>query len=129
MSKIMLLEDDPDMCSLLGTLLELEGYEVIQAGEMEDIRTVEDMLRLVRQESPTLVLMDVYMDPIDGFELLHALRQEPDLSQMHILMSSGIDFSERAKREGADSFLLKPYMPDELIRLVRAVLAEGSSIL
>lgn len=128
MPKIMLLEDDRDMYSLLSTLLELEGYEVIQAGEMEDIRTVEDMLRLVRQESPTLVLMDVYMDQIDGFELLHALRREPDLSQMHVLMSSGMDFSERAKQEGADGFLLKPYMPDELIQRVRAVLAEGSSI-
>jgi DNA-binding response OmpR family regulator len=128
MPKIMLLEDDRDMYSLLSTLLELEGYEVIQAGEMEGIQTVEDMIRLVRQESPTLVLMDVYMDQIDGFELLHALRQEPELSQMHILMSSGIDFSERAKREGADGFLLKPYMPEELIQRVRAVLAEGSSI-
>ncbi len=128
MHKILLLEDDRDMCSLLATLFKLEGYEVVQPDEVEEIKTSEDVIRLVSQEKPTLLLMDVYLEQMDGFELLHALRREPQLSGLRILMSSGIDFSERAKQEGADGFLLKPYMPDELIRRVQAMLAKDSSV-
>lgn len=127
MPKIMLLEDDRDMYFLLRTLFELEGYEVIQASGVEDLKKPDDVVRLVRQESPALLLMDVYLDQLDGFKVLRALREDPTLREMRILMSSGMDFSEKAKQEGADGFLLKPYMPDELIRQVRMILTQRSA--
>jgi DNA-binding response OmpR family regulator len=118
MLKIMLVEDDTTMLSLLSTLLQMEGFQVVPAKET----TLENMLGAIRQEKPSLVLVDVNLHQFNGLDLLRKIRSEPDLVDTRVVMSSGMDYSTRCLQEGADGFILKPYMPDDLIQMIRKAL-------
>jgi DNA-binding response OmpR family regulator len=118
MHKVLLVEDDPTMLSLLETLLEIEGFQVVP------IHQVASALELLESEQPDLVLMDVHLKDGDGFELLRRIREKPGFEKTLVLMSSGMDFAAACKEAGADGFILKPYMPDELISRVRLMLAK-----
>ncbi len=59
--------------------------------------------------------MDVHLRHLNGFEVLRALRNEPELDGIKVLIASGVDMTKRSYQEGADGFILKPFMPDELI--------------
>jgi CheY-like chemotaxis protein len=88
--KVLLIEDDTTMLTLLRTLLRFEGYEVAQ---MEG---------------------DGHLDGI-----VEAIRKDKELQDIRVIMSSGIDFSQKCLEEGVDGFIQKPYMPEELIRKIR----------
>lgn len=111
----MVVEDDEAMLSLLHTLLQIEGFEVVHSPGTSDLN---DILDITRHEKPDLILLDVNLYRLDGFDFLHCLRQDADLKNTRVLMSSGMDFSMRCYQEGADGFILKPYMPDELIEKI-----------
>lgn len=122
MAKVMLVEDDPTMFDLLKTLLSLEGFDIAVSSGSPDILTE------VRAQAPDLMLIDVHLRladgrEINGFDLLKQIRQDPDLKHTRILMSSGIDFRYKSADEGADGFIHKPYMPDELIDKLKALVA------
>lgn len=119
--KVMLVEDDPTMLALLDTLLKIEGYGVIHV-ERTDL--IDLLLETVRNERPALILLDVHLHNASGFDFLQRLRQEDDLKSARILMSSGMDLGSRCLQEGADGFILKPYMPEDLIREIRYLLRE-----
>jgi DNA-binding response OmpR family regulator len=122
--KVVLIEDDRNMLTLLDTFLELEGFEVVQIGDDENLNGAE-LYRLIQQEKPDLVLMDVYLnqvDGMDGFDLLRRLRCAPKTSGMRILMSSGMDVKDKCKQEGASGFIMKPYMPEELLLKIKQTL-------
>ncbi|MBC8496755.1 MAG: response regulator [Anaerolineales bacterium] len=121
MSKVMLIDDDVMVVDLLETLLDLEGFDVITYSMGEDI------VESIQSHKPDVILMDVYLrtspgDGEDGLNLLAQIRENPDLSDTRVIMSSGIDFHIESKESGADGFLLKPYMPEELIDLIKQVL-------
>jgi DNA-binding response OmpR family regulator len=120
--KILLVEDDQTMLNLLHTLLQLEGFDVVQLNRVNDLN---DILKKIQDEHPHLILLDVHMPYIDGFELLHYIREIEEGQTAHVLMSSGMDFSERCLDEGADGFILKPYMPEDLINTIRQALADN----
>lgn len=119
MAKVMLIEDDATMNSLLSMLLQLEGFEVVQLG---DENTLIDILEAVRQAEPALALIDIHLKQLSGIDLLRAIRQTADLNSMRVLMSSGIDFRDQCLDAGADNFVLKPYMPDDLVNTIRQLL-------
>lgn len=119
-SKILLLEDDLSMQELLKTFLGFEGFEVIIQKRQESCSQV---LEAIQQEQPAAVLMDVNLSKLNGFDLLKAIRADPLLKDMPVVMSSGMDFGERCRREGANGFMLKPYMPEELVRTIRQAIA------
>jgi len=119
MSKVMLIEDDKTMLSLLSTLLKMEGYQIVT---LTTEQTVESLLATLRREKPDAALVDVHLQQASGLDLLARLRQDPELGSIRILMSSGLDMSVESKKAGADDFILKPYMPDELIKSIRRVL-------
>lgn len=121
MPKVMLIEDDDTMRALLGTLLQFEGYDVAQQKCDDELH---EMLGSVRREEPALVLLDVNLCHFSGFDLLRSIRQDPDLKPVRVLMSSGMDHGLRCFQEGADGFILKPYMPDELMRKIRQTLED-----
>lgn len=118
----MLIEDDETMLSLIQTLLEMEGFKVVR---LDCIDNLELTLSAVRQELPDLVLLDVHLRCFNGFDLLSRLRQEADLKDTRVLMSSGMELSFECGRQGADGFILKPFMPDELVSKIRAMI-QGS---
>jgi DNA-binding response OmpR family regulator len=115
MHKIMLVEDDDLMRSLLADYLSMEGFPVVQCDMCGGI---EATLAFLEQEQPALAVVDVHSRQIDGFELLHSIRSSARLQSLRVLMTSGLDFVLRSYQEGADGFLLKPYMPEELVRKI-----------
>lgn len=118
MNKLMLVEDDATMLSLLSTLLQMEGFEVSQA-EQEDL---EGILREIEREKPALTLIDVNLHQASGLDLLKKIRANTDLKEIKVLMSSGMDVGHECLQAGADGFMLKPYMPDELINKIKYIL-------
>jgi DNA-binding response OmpR family regulator len=118
MNKIMLVEDDATMLSLLQTLLQMEGFEVSQVCADE----LEEIVLEIRQENPALILIDVHLRQISGLEILKQIRQDDELRDIFVLMSSGMDVGHKCLQAGADGFILKPYMPDELIKKIREIM-------
>lgn len=125
MPKVMLIEDDATMLSLLQTLLELEGFQVVKA---ENKGSLDDLLYALRQERPQLVLMDVHLRSFNGFDLLRRIRQDDELKSTPVLMSSGMELAMECQRAGADGFIMKPYMPEELVGKIRKTLEEQDPI-
>lgn len=117
--KVLIVEDDEMMLSLLRTLLQLEGFEVVG---IQNGASLEQTVELVRQEKPALVLLDVRMRNFNGFDLLQCIREDQALESTRVLMSSGMDVSDESRRLGADGFVLKPYMPGELILKIQEIL-------
>ena len=113
MAKILLAEDDATMVSLLKTLLKMEGFEVYGL----DVDT--DIPAAVRREKPDALFMDVHLGGQSGMEVLEAIRKSKDLANVRVVMTSGLDMQEECIRRGANAFLLKPFMPDDLIKLLK----------
>jgi two-component system phosphate regulon response regulator PhoB len=111
--KILLAEDDFTMVSLLQTLLKMEGYDVA-------VMTPDaDVLDALRAEHPDVLLMDVYLGNQSGLEILGEIRKSPDTRDVRVVMSSGANVKEECLRRGANGFLPKPYMPDDLITILK----------
>lgn len=117
MPKILLAEDDFTMVSLLKTLLKMEGYEVIA------LSADEDVIQAVHKVTPDILLMDVHLFSQSGLDILDELRKGPATNGIRIVMSSGASVKEECMHRGANGFLMKPYMPDDLFKLLREVLA------
>jgi DNA-binding response OmpR family regulator len=115
MKKVLLADDDYTMVSLLQTLLNMEGYEVTTLLDKPG-----DILENVRKAKPDILLLDVYLGDRNGMDLVRKIRKEKDLGSIRIIMVSGIDKTEECIAAGADKFLLKPYMPNELFTLLQA---------
>jgi len=116
MTKILLVEDDRTMQTVLQTLLELEGYQVVT---VPDRKSQSEIIDFIRGEKPDVILLDVHLYESSGIEVLRVLRQDEQFTHTRIVMTSGLDVKDDCLAAGADSFLLKPYMPDELIANLR----------
>ena len=116
--KVMVVDDDRTMVTLLRTLLELDGYQVVQP------KTAASVLESIAAERPDLVLMDVFLKGHDGIDLVRGLRKLPELAQTPVVMTSGMDVSEQSLAAGANSFMLKPYDPEVLLQTIRSQLGQ-----
>ena len=103
------------MVALLKTLLNMEGFQVATLLDKSG-----DILENIRKAKPDFLLMDVFLGDRNGLDIVRQIRLEPDLWHLKIIMASGIDKAEECLAAGADHFLLKPYMPNELFDLLRA---------
>ncbi len=115
MPKIMLIEDDRTMLSLLTILLQMENFNVCSPTDDRP----EDILAAIRTEKPDVVLLDVNLRLGNGIDLLRTMRGDEELKDTRVIMSSGLDLGHECLQAGADGFLLKPYMPDDLIKLIK----------
>ncbi len=115
MKKVLLADDDFTMVSLLKTLLNLEGYEVVTLLDKPG-----DILKNIHEAKPDVLLLDVFLGDRNGLDLVRRIRRDPELKKIRIIMVSGLDKTEECMAAGADKFLLKPYMPNELFALLRA---------
>lgn len=113
----MLVEDDVTMVSLLQTLLKMEGYETIALQPDADIPTA------VLKEKPDAVLLDVHLSGQSGLEILASIRRTKGTSKTRVIMSSGSDVKDECLNRGANAFLMKPYMPDDLIAILKKTLS------
>jgi DNA-binding response OmpR family regulator len=115
MPKVLLAEDDPTMISLLKILLKLEGYEVDTLLDKPGTH-LETILKI----KPDVILVDVNLGETNGLDLVREMRRQPDLQNVKVIMASGMAKNDECLAAGADAFLLKPYMPDDLIQAMRA---------
>ena len=113
---IYLVEDDKTMQSLLKTLLEIEGFTVFPASQMDKNNILNDL----KVYNPDVILMDVHLRQVSGIDVLTAIKQEARLKKIKIIMSSGLDMKDTCLQNGADAFLQKPYIPDQLMEIINA---------
>ena len=116
---ILIIEDDPDIVELLRYNLERESYRVTSAGT-----GVEGLAQLER-ERPDLLILDLMLPEISGFEVCRRLRRNPELQSLPVIMLTAR--SEEADviagiELGADDYITKPFSPRELVARVGAVL-------
>lgn len=123
--KILVIEDDPGASELVVYALEQKGYEVI---------TAEDGLtgnKKAQDEHPALIILDVMLPGVDGYEVCRRLRARPETAIVPILM-----ISAKARQEdkdvglhmGADDYLAKPVKPSEILAKVETLLAGATQI-
>ena len=113
MAKILLAEDDPTMISLLKTLLKMEGFEVLALDVHSDVPAA------VEREKPQALFMDVHLGEQSGMKILEAIRNNKNLSDVRVVMTSGLNVRDECLSRGANAFLMKPFMPDDLLDLLR----------
>lgn len=118
MLKVLLAEDDDTMVSLLSTLLKMEGYEVVSI-----LGRKEKVIEILRQENPDVLLLDVHMPRENGMDVMREIREDAELKDTRVVMTSGRELRVECAEVGANAFLLKPYMPDELISTVRKLIS------
>ena len=114
--KVMIVDDDRTMVTLLSTLLELDGFTVVQGGLSDQV------LANARALQPDVVLMDVHLLDANGLELLREIRADAELKSLPVVMSSGLDVLYECQEAGANDFILKPYPPDQLAATLKKVL-------
>jgi CheY-like chemotaxis protein len=108
----MLAEDDLTMVTLLKTLLGMEGYEVVA------LSIDEDVVEAIRNDRPDVLLLDVHLPHTNGLDVLDQIREDEETRDLKVVMTSGLNLELECKHRGADDFLLKPYMPDDLLKIL-----------
>jgi DNA-binding response OmpR family regulator len=116
--KILIVEDDVFLNELMAKKLIEEGFDVIKAANGEE------GLELTRQEKPDLILLDLILPGVDGFEILEKMKDDPEMSSIPVIILSNLGQREDIERGfdlGADDYLIKAHFtPDEIIERVRA---------
>lgn len=113
MPRILLAEDDESMIYLLKTLLMLEGLEAVTMNPKERVVDV------IKRERPDAVLLDVHLGESNGMDIMRAIRQDEDIRNTVVIMCSGMSLNYECLEAGANDFVLKPYMPDDLLRTIK----------
>ena len=115
-SKVLVVDDDPEIVTFLSTLLELEGIESSVA------TSAAAALEQLQQGAPDLVLLDIAMPDRDGIDLCKELKSDPRTAEVPVFVVSarpGKDVVERALAAGAEEFIRKPFENAELISRIR----------
>jgi DNA-binding response OmpR family regulator len=113
MPKVLLAEDDATMVSLLQTLLKMEGFDVLALDASSDVAAA------VQREKPDALFMDVHLGGQSGMHILESIRRNQENADVRVIMTSGMNMKEECISRGADVFLLKPFMPDDLINALK----------
>lgn len=118
-ARVLVADDEEDVRDLVVYRLSRSGYDVVEALDGEEA------FRLATEQTPDLIVLDVMMPRIDGYELTRRLRAEPATSRVPVILLTARtqenDVSQGFEA-GADDYLKKPFNPDELVARVRAVL-------
>jgi signal transduction histidine kinase len=122
--RLLIVDDVPDNLFLVRTILEEEGYEIIT------LSNGQDALKIIETEPPDLILLDVMMPVMDGYEVTRRVRAMKDLPFIPILLITAYDRANAVKGLdlGADEFIRKPIEADELLARVRSLLRLKHSI-
>lgn len=122
MTKIMLVEDDKSLREIYGVRLLAEGYDIVSAGDGEEA------LAMAIKERPQLIISDVMMPKISGFDLLDILRSTTETKNIRVIMMTALsseDQRQRGEQLGADRYLVKSQVGiEDVVRVVHEVLED-----
>jgi len=124
LEKILLAEDEPHIAKLVQFKLQKEGYEVLYA------KDGKEAYEITKKEHPDLVLLDVMMPVLDGFQVLKMIKSDPELKDTLVAMLSAK--SQRKEildglRAGVCEYITKPFVPAELVARIKEILARNKS--
>lgn len=121
--KVLIVDDEPNIAISVDFLMRREGFEVLVAHDGEE------GLALIRSDRPDLVVLDIMMPKLDGFEVCKAVRADPTLAGMRIVMLTAKGRAaeiEKGLSLGADAYIPKPFSTRELVAKVKELLGSGS---
>jgi pilus assembly protein CpaE len=122
--KLLIVDDDLDTLKLVGTTLERQNFEILAA------KDGVQALQMAREHKPDLIILDVMMPNMDGYEVTRQLRADPETSGIPIILFTAkaqVGDKVEGLDAGADDYLTKPTHPAELVARVRAVLKRPKS--
>jgi len=122
MSRVLVVDDDPGIVKLVRAYLEQAGYSVLAAQEGKKA------LQIARHDKPDLVILDLMLPEMDGWDVCRALRKESDVPI--IMLTARVEESDKliGLELGADDYVTKPFSPRELVARVRSVLRRAQGM-
>ena len=120
--RILVVEDQEDLRGVLRDLLDGSGYSVVEAADGNA------GLASAKSEHPDLILMDIQMPIVDGYEATRRIKADPGLKDIPIVAVSSFAMKgdeEKARAAGCDHYVTKPYSPMQLLKVIRGLLGEG----
>src|SRR5579884_940683 len=125
MAKILLVEDDNNLREIYEARLQAEGYNIVSASDGEEALVV------AKAEKPDMIIADVMMPKISGFEMLDILRNTEGLKEVKVIMLTALgqnDDQQRANRLGADRYLVKsPVTLEDIVKVAHELLNDQSA--
>jgi DNA-binding response OmpR family regulator len=119
-TRILVADDDPSILRLLQLNFELEGYEVSTASDGEEA------LAKARASSPDVVVLDVMMPGMDGWEVCRRLKEDETMRDVPVILLTALG-QEQERRHGlavgASEYVMKPFDPDRLVQMVKGTLS------
>ena len=119
--KIMVADDDRDMVDMLSYWLKGHGYDVVRAFDGEQA------IKRWRETLPDLVILDIQMPKLDGFEVCRQMRSETNAMVLILTTHDREDDEVRGLELGADDYLRKPFSPRQLLARIKAIMRRSSS--
>jgi len=122
--KILIIDDDLDTLKLVGLILQRQGYQIVAAN------SGSQGLAKAAAERPNLILLDVMMPDMEGYEVTRRLRADPEMARTPIIMFTAktmVDDKVAGFEAGVDDYMTKPTHPAELVSRVKALLARSAS--
>ncbi len=122
MAKILVVDDDPGIVKVVRAYLEQEGFHVLTAYDGKQA------MRIARHDRPDLVVLDLMLPEMDGWDVCRALRKESDVPV--IMLTARVEETDKliGLELGADDYVTKPFSPRELVARVRAVLRRAQGM-
>jgi two-component system alkaline phosphatase synthesis response regulator PhoP len=124
MARILVVDDHPQIVRLVQLELEREGHAVLAAGDGEEA------LRVIRQQRPALVVLDINLPVKDGLEVLREVRSDPELQETPVILLTVLDHAVEVTHglaQGADWYVTKPFAPGDVATLVRRFLGADAA--
>ncbi|MEY4723149.1 MAG: hypothetical protein RLZZ324_662 [Candidatus Parcubacteria bacterium] len=119
-TKVLIVDDDAFLSGIYATKLDMEGFEVVSA------RDGEEGVKTALKELPDLILMDVLMPKVDGFEALKKIKADPTTAKIPVIMLTNLGQKEDVEKglsEGAADYLIKAhFVPAEAVAKIKKVL-------
>jgi two-component system cell cycle response regulator DivK len=119
--RILVVEDQEDLRGVLRDLLLGSGYAVLEAADGQS------GIATAKSDRPDLILMDIQMPVLDGYEATRQIKADPALEATPIIAVSSFAMKgdeEKARAAGCDHYVTKPYSPMQLLRVIRVILGE-----
>lgn len=110
----MVVDDEPGILRFVRTILDLAGYDVITT------TSGEESLQLAQSQPVDIIILDILMQPLSGFDVLEKLRTFSKVPV--IVFTAQREIAEAALKEGADGYIEKPFRPEQLTRKIQDVL-------